>query len=93
RQRLLKDSDLSFVREVIHAQPSAYLDEIQCKLATIRGVQVSLATVSRTLSRMGLTRKALSREASERNEDVRMLWELDMAQYTGPEVFVFLDES
>ena len=42
---------------------------------------------------MGFTRKALSREASERNETVRLLWELDMAQYVDPEVLVFLDES
>lgn len=42
---------------------------------------------------MGLTQKALSRVADERNEDVRLLWELDMAQYTDPEMFVFLDES
>ena len=42
---------------------------------------------------MGFTRKALSREASERNETVRLLWELDTAQYVDPEMFVFLDES
>ena len=42
---------------------------------------------------MGFTRKAISREASERNKDVRLLWELDMAQYVDPEMFVFLDES
>jgi len=93
RHRVLNDGDLSFIHEVTSAWPSIYLDELQYKLATVRRVQVSLATVSRTLARMGLTRKALSREANERNEDVRLLWELDMAQYVDPEVFVFLDES
>lgn len=93
RHRTLNDDDLSFIREVTSARPSIYLDELQYKLATVRGVQVSVATISWTLTRMGLTRKALSREASERNEDVRLLWELDMAQYTDPEMFVFLDES
>lgn len=93
RRRVLDSDDLSFIHEVINAQPSIYLDELRYKLTTVRGVQVSLSTISRTLSRMGLTRKVLSREASERNEDVRLLWELDMAQYTDPEMFVFLDES
>ena len=93
RHRILDNDDLSFIHGVIGAKPTIFLDELQYKLATVRGVQVSLATVSRTLSREGLTRKALSREANERNEGVRLLWELDMAQYTDPDVFVFLDES
>jgi len=93
RRRALDDNDVSFIREVIGAQSTIYLDEIQHKLDTVCGIQVSLATISRTLSRMGFTRKAISREASERNENVRMLWELDMAQYSDPEMFVFLDES
>ena len=93
RRRVLDDSDLSFIRAVIDAQPSIYLDELQHKLAVVRDIQVSLATISRTLSRLGLTRKGLSRKANERNEDVRLLWELDMAQYEDPDMFVFLDES
>jgi len=93
RRRLLDDKDLSFIRAVADAQPSIYLDELQHKLAIVRGVQVSLATISRTLSRLALTWKSLSRKASERNEDVRLLWELDMARYKDPEMFVFLDES
>jgi transposase len=93
RRRALNDNDLLFIHEIIGAQRTIYLDEIQYKLAAVCGVQVSLATISRTLSRTGLTRKAISREANERNEDVRLLWELDMAQYTDPEMFVFLDES
>lgn len=93
RHRALNNDDLSFLHEVTSTRPSIYLDELQYKLAAVRGVQVSLATISRTLARMGLTWKALSREANERNEDVRLLWELDMAQYMDPEMFVFLDES
>jgi len=84
RRCVLDNNDLSFIREVISAQPSIYLDEFQHGLATVRGVQVSLATISRTLSRMGFTRKVLSRKANEYNEDVWLLWELDMAQYMDP---------
>ena len=93
RHHLLNNDDVRFVHEVIGAQPAIYLDKIQYKLAAVCGVQVSLATVGRTLSRMGLTRKVLSREANERHKDVRLLWELDMAQYTDLDMFVFLDES
>ena len=46
RCRALNNSDLAFVREVVRTQPSIYLNEIQYKLATVCGVQVSLATVS-----------------------------------------------
>ena len=60
QHRILNGNDIPFIYEVIGAQPTIYLDEIQHKLATVRGVQVSLATVSRTLFWMGLTRKALS---------------------------------
>ena len=90
---MLNNDDVRFVHEVIGAQPAIHLDEIQYKLAAVYGVQVSLATVGRTLSRMGMTQKVLSREANERRKDVRLLWELDMAQYTDLDMFVFLDES
>lgn len=93
RQRKLNTIDLLFIREVIKAEPSIYLDELQYKLMIARDVHVSIATISRTLSQMGLTRKAVSRHASGRNDSVRMLWELQMAQYSDPDMFVFLDES
>ena len=79
RHRVPDSDDLSFIREVVNARSSIYLDELQYKLATI----------SRTLSRM----EGLSWEVNECNEDVRLLWELDVAQYTDPEMLVFLDES
>lgn len=93
RQRALNAIDMLFIRGVVEAEPSIYLDELQHKLMVARDVHVSVATMSHTLSRMGLTRKVVSRRASERNNSVRVLWELQMAQYTDPDSFVFLDES
>jgi len=93
RRRVLDTIDMLFIQEIIEVNPSIYLDELQHKLAIARNVYVSIATISRTLSRMGLTRKAVSRRATERNDSVRMLWEMEMAQYVNPDMFVFLDES
>lgn len=93
RPWVLNTVNMLFLQEVIKVNPSIYLDELQHKLAISCGVHVSIATISRALSHIGLTRKAVSRHASERNDSVRVLWELQMAQYTDPDMFVFLDES
>ena len=69
------------------------MDEIQEGLITECGVRVSLATVSRTLTRMHCSKKSLSRRASERNEGLRTLWELELAEFDDPDFFVFVDES
>ena len=78
---------------MIETDLSTYLDELQHKLAVARGVHVSVAAINPILSRMGLTRKVVSQRASERNDSVLVLWELRMAQYTDPGMFVFIDES
>jgi len=36
----------------------------------------------------GLTRKHIQKVAVKRNEELRTLWEADMAEYTDPDVFV-----
>jgi len=41
----------------------------------------------------GLTWKHIQKAAAERDEELRTIWEADMAQYTDPDVFVALDES
>jgi len=55
RRRVLDAIDVLFVQEMIETDPSMYLDELQHKLAVARDVRVSIATISRTLSRVGLT--------------------------------------
>ena len=92
RRGVLDAIDMLFIRGVVETDSSTYLGELQHKLAVAR-VHVSIATMSCTPPRMGLTRKTVSRHASERNDSVRVLWELQMAQHINPDMFVFLDES
>ena len=80
-------------QEVIETNPLMYLDELQHKLVIACNVHVSITTISHTLLCMGLTQKAVSWHASEWNDSVQVLWELQMAQYTDPSIFIFLDES
>jgi len=52
----------------------------------------SLTTISRTLTRVQISKRSLSRAAAERKE-LRALWELEVAQLGDPDLFVFVDES
>ncbi|KAF8593677.1 hypothetical protein BDV93DRAFT_460568, partial [Ceratobasidium sp. AG-I] len=51
--------------------PDLFLDELQKELSESAGIDVSIATVWRTLSRLGITYKKLDKRAMERNEDRR----------------------
>jgi transposase len=92
-RRIITTADEDFIRSLTRARPSIYLDEIQHELESVRGVFVSVATISRTLVRMGVSKKSLSRSAAERNEELRTLWELELPRLNDPDLFVFLDES
>ena len=91
--RVLTLADEDYIRSLIEARPSIYLDEIQEGLLTQREVYVSIPTVSRTLARMGCSKRSLSRKAAERSERLRALWELEIAELDDPDLFVFIDES
>jgi len=56
-------------------------------------VHISLATISRTLTRIQYSKKSLSHRAAERNEELRTLWELEIAELDDPDFFVFINES
>ena len=66
RRRVLDTINMLFIREIVEAEPSIYLDELQYKLAIARNVRVSIATISPTLSRMGFTWKAVSLKPESR---------------------------
>lgn len=89
----LTNENIAFIEALLEADPSMYLDEIQQKLRDICDCDVSIATISRALHRVQLTRKTVTKAAAERDEQLRAIWEGVMAQYTDPELFVFLDES
>ena len=48
--RILTSEDDNYIRSLIEERPTIYLDEIQEKLVTEHGVNISLATISRTLA-------------------------------------------
>ena len=81
RKHLLDRDDLNYLEAILHAEPGLFLDELQDKLCTVRDVEVSIATLSCTLSRLAITHKSIAKEAAERNEHLRATWQIAMAQY------------
>jgi hypothetical protein len=62
-------------------------------MANMRNLHVSIATITCALQKLDLTHKSTTRAAAWRDEEIQMPWEADMAEYTDPDLFVFLDES
>ena|SRR6266545_251992 len=61
----LSEADLKFLDAIVVANPSLYLDEIQQKLRDVQEVEVSIATLARALAFLELTRKQITKAASE----------------------------
>lgn len=93
RPPYFNDDDHAFLQQTLAANHTLYLDEIQDRLAKVRNLHVSVATISRALRNEGMSWKGVSKAALERDEELRMLWRLEMVEYSDPELFVFLDES
>lgn len=90
--RALDQLDLAYISALLRAQPTLYLDEIHERLWAVRDIDVSIATVSRTLARLAITNKRVSREAVERDLELRAIWE----SYIGkedPNNMIWLDEA
>jgi len=71
RPSKLSEADLKYIDTIVTANPSLYLDEIQQRLRDVRDVEVSIATLARALVSLELTRKQVSKAASERDEGLR----------------------
>ena len=93
RPSAIDDGDIEYISALLEANPLLYLDEIQRRLEATRHKSLSISTLARLLIQSGLTRKKVQKSAAERDEELRTIWEADMAQYTDPDVFVALDES
>ena len=92
RPRALTMEDVDFISSLIEENPVIYLDEIQLQLEELRGVHVSLATVSRTLHNLSLSHKKISKAALERNELLRATWLAEWGDLPA-EYLVWIDES
>ncbi|KAJ6569891.1 hypothetical protein B0H10DRAFT_1762708, partial [Mycena sp. CBHHK59/15] len=71
RPRFLSPLDIKFIEALLEQSHTIYLDEIQEKLLTQRGVAVSLTTLFRTLRQLHFSCKCVSVRALERNDLLR----------------------
>ena len=71
---LLTEDDAAFLCLLKCSYPQASLIECQIALLIERGKQVSVATVSRELKRLGMTRKLMQSFSTRRDESRRVAW-------------------
>ncbi|THU82691.1 hypothetical protein K435DRAFT_604637, partial [Dendrothele bispora CBS 962.96] len=91
--RLLKDCHMKHLVAPLEHSPDLYLDEIQLQLFTQYNVEVSLATVYRSLKRLGYSqKKKLSKAAAERMEHLQVQFAVEIGKYP-PEFLVCADEA
>ncbi|TBU25374.1 hypothetical protein BD311DRAFT_628592, partial [Dichomitus squalens] len=88
----LDQQDISYISSILQANSTLYLDEIQERLLETRGVDVSVATLSRTIRRLDLTSKRIAKEALERNELLQATWQAAHG-HIPMEYIMWLDES
>lgn len=92
RRRLFEMEDLAYVKAFVRDHPAAFLDEVQDYVSDSLGLDVSLATLSRTLRRLAISNKAIAKTALERDELVRAMWEAEWGELDKNDI-VWLDES
>ncbi|KAF8239291.1 hypothetical protein L208DRAFT_1471778 [Tricholoma matsutake] len=81
RAPLLSVQESQFMVALLEHTPDLYLDEIQEQLQEQHNVTVSLNTISRTLKRLGISSKKLSRAASEHCKEARNAFALKIGAY------------
>ena len=89
----LNNEDMAFIESTLEANPSIYLDELQKKLEGTQNLYISIATLSCALASANYSRKSLKKISAEWDEELHTVWEVAIAEYSDPNVFVFLDES
>lgn len=90
---IVDDGEAIYLEALLEAIPSIYLDEIKFKLEKNRNVSILMSTISRFLWKLELAWKPMTREASERYQQLRACYEAETACYDEPSYFVFIDES
>jgi hypothetical protein len=77
---------------LLQANPSLYLDELQEQLLVARDVDISIATISRTLRNLALSHKHITKKAAEHNKHLRSTWQAQWGHIPA-EYFVWIDEA
>ncbi|KAJ8475072.1 hypothetical protein ONZ45_g15735 [Pleurotus djamor] len=85
--------DIQFLKGALARSPDLYLDELQTQLYERRGVEVSLTSIHRTLTRCGFTLKKITKNACERSAEKRAAFRYEYGIQFTPEQTVFVDES
>ena len=75
-----------YLNALLAANPALYLDELQTSLLSVHNINLSIATISWILTQYELTQKQLHKVAAEQDEELRGIWEADMAQYQDADV-------
>jgi hypothetical protein len=89
----LEHDDFEYLSAILDVNPGLYLDKMRNKLASEKNLHVSIATTTCALQKLDLTCKSTTRAVAQRDKELWMLWEANMAKYTDPDLFAFLDES
>src|SRR5882762_8585458 len=93
RPRTLRAEIVAELVELIHQNPTLYLDEIIEWLAVVHDQPISWSCMNDTLLTMNLASKQLQRTAAERDEVARSNWRKMMALHYTAEQLIFTDES
>ena len=94
RPRALDTGDVNYLSALLQANPVLYLDELQEKLLTQRGVDVLIATLLRTLRRLHFSRKCVSARMLERNYTLRSVYWIQIADMVPDlNMLIFIDEA
>lgn len=92
RRRLFDMNDMDYLASLLAARPAIFLDEIQEELKVHLDLDVSLSTISRALVSIAVTRKGVSKEAAERDEMLRAIWQAEIGMHNNNRL-VFIDEA
>ena len=91
-QRLLGEEEQLLLLRLILENPGIYLRELQYKLLSITGVNVSAPTVCRTLRYMGCSRQKIQYIALQRSDACRARFMAEISMYD-PVMLVWVDET
>ena len=91
-QRLITPDMQDALRQLLVEQPDRYLEEMEGFLADKFAVRVSGSTLSKTLARMGWSKKVSRRRAKERDPDLRDFYMYKISSFHSWQL-VFIDES
>ncbi|KAF8590099.1 hypothetical protein K439DRAFT_1297002, partial [Ramaria rubella] len=83
---------MQYILKLLEEKPDTYLDEITLELNDAVGVDVSIATVHRSLKLLGITSKKLSKVAFERCHAYHLDFLFKIASESA-DCLVFTDES